>query len=50
MLGLAVERRHRLRQLLIDEIVDRDRSEIGIFAVETAGTWLIGMLEPVIAD
>ena len=35
--GLAVKRSHRLRELLVDVVFNRDRAEIGIFAIETAG-------------
>ncbi len=37
-------------EFLVDVILDRDRAEIGILAVEAALGRLVGVLEPVIAD
>ncbi len=46
----GVDPGHRLRQLVIDPIVDRHRAKIRIFTVKTPLRRLIGMLEPVITD
>ena len=48
--GRGVHLCHGRGQLDVDTVLDRDRAEIGILAVEAPCRWLVGMFEPVIAD
>ena len=48
--SLGIDRGHRAREVFVDAILDRDRAEIGVLAVEPALGRLVGVLEPVVAD
>ena len=39
-----------MHEVLVNKIVDLDRAEIGILAVEATFRRLVGMLEPVVTD
>src|SRR5689334_23007436 len=49
-LRCGVDLGHRSRQLVVDIVLNRHDAEIRIFTVKTPLGWLIGMLEPMIAD
>jgi hypothetical protein len=47
---LGISQCHRVHEVFVGKIIDRNRTEIGILAVEATFRRLIGMLEPVVTD
>ena len=39
-----------MHEVLVNKIIDLDRAEIGILAIEATFRRLVGMLEPVVTD